>query len=936
MAMAIEQQIQRTTDLLVLLMSDDPALMRDAYTVAEAARYKGYTSTVIRVQAGDSDERILKHLHNHGSKLAALGLTSRSLDRSMGAAEAVMRSGMAPVVLFGRDLALASERRKVPVEAAVGVVVGDPAPAVVDMLHDLGNGSSRPIAGLDRLDGDYRPRPPDGGHDRWPFPQFREADLFRLRREGLPMRISRGCPRRCAYCAEQPLEGKHRSRPAHAVVEEMQFHFKHNDVRRFHFVDLVINADTQHLEAICDLLLERDMAFEWWGRALVDPAMPRSLYRKMRLAGCIGLDFDVVSGSEQILHTISAGFTAEQAAEALERASAAGINTTVSVLVGLPGEAELEFGATAAWLYENRYNISQVKDILPCVLQEGSALARNVKQFAITLPAEDPLLNWHNAGFNTHAYRNKRAREMRVFVEDKLHLQVVGQALPIHWDAETRAVMAERILDSANISLAETGTFKERNLHLAGVIKGQEALAGPYNLEIDLTNNCNQHCAGCWIHCLMLKDKRISGDKRRATLDYGSLQRLITSAKQMGANKIQLSGAGEPFMHPRIDDVLELIKDQGYQLNIITNFTLVDADRARNMVDLGVDEVTVSFWAGTPETYVKTHPTAKESLFKQVVEVVSHMTWYRRATGANKPRVKIYNVISALNAHEIDEMISVAREMGADLIEFTPIDVIPGYTDSLALTEEDTRKIIETLMNVRGRPDYLQRTAEEVTEGRVPGLDEQGEFARFLQEHRLPGDFNFSLSDIRRWETYCRRGVHCCRVYEEIHRDSAIFFSHPAHECRECMAFVDCSIDPITLNVRAPYLSLQGFGSFWRRVAGGGEAEDGKRDAQIVDKIPCAIGYTYARVQATGDVIPCCKAADFPLGNILESSFEEVWHGEPYHEFRTKALVTRKSDPYFEPMDCYKVCDNLGHNMTTSEEIESMHARCKEKLLEDL
>jgi hypothetical protein len=34
-------------------------------------------------------------------------------------------------------------------------------------------------------------------------------------------------------------------------------------------------------------------------------------------------------------------------------------------------------------------------------------------------------------------------------------------------------------------------------------------------------------------------------------------------------------------------------------------------------------------------------------------------------------------------------------------------------------------------------------------------------------------------------------------------------------------------------------------------------------------------------------------------------------------------------------MDCYKVCDNLGHNMTTEEAIAGIHPRCKEKLLEE-
>ena len=929
--MEIAEEKQQPINFVVVMMSRDPRLVREGYSAAETVRSQGFSSTVLEIDPGMSDQDLCEHVEGLQPTLAAFGVTAATFNRSLGASEAVMRGGKVPVLLFGRDLSLESERQKVPVEAAAGVVVGEPSITIAEYLRVRSLGIDKPVAGLDSLDGDYRPRAP-GLLEKMPLPKFEEADLIRLRRDGLPMRLSLGCPRRCAFCNDQPREGRYRIRPAHEVAEEMFFHLEHNNVRRFQFCDLVINGDLKQLEAICDLMLEAEAPVEWWGRAVVDPGMPRYLYRKMRLAGCIGLDFDIFSGSDNILQIVSAGFTTDQATEALKRASAAGINTRVSVIVGLPGEAELEFGETAAWLQANRFEISQVKDIVPAVLLEGSVLLRNHAEYGISLPTVDPHGDWHDGGFNTSAYRIKRTREMRVFVEDALHLEVVGEAPIVGWDVPTREAIAARVCDSAQISEAETGKFRQENLHLAGVMRGEQALAGPISLEIDLTNNCNQHCAGCWIHSFMLGDDRISGAKRRATLDFGTVARLVRSAKKMGTKKIQLSGAGEPFMHPRIDDVIELIKDEGFELNVITNFTLMNEERARMLVDLGVDSVTVSFWAGTPETYVATHPTAKESLFKQIVEVVSHLTWYRRSTGANRPRVKIYNVISSLNAHEIGEMISTARVMGADLIEFTPVDVLPGQTDELALSDADSEKIMETLMNLRRRPDYLQRTAEEVTQGRLPGLDEQGEYARFLQGHRLPGDFRFSLDDIRRWETYCRRGVHCGRVYEEIHRDSCIFFGFPAGECQNCMAFPDCSIDPITLTVRAPYLSLQGFGSFWRRVAGKADGTTSKSDAEIVDRIPCSIGYTYARVQATGDVIPCCKADTFSLGNIMDNSFEEVWHCAPYEEFRRKALVTDKSDPYFKPMDCYKVCDNLGHNMATHDSICGLHPLCKDKL----
>jgi MoaA/NifB/PqqE/SkfB family radical SAM enzyme len=915
-------------DLNVVLMSREPQLLREAYCVAESARAKGFGSTVVELDPGLSDAAILDRLREAGGRTTALGVTAETLDRCVGAAESVVRE-LGPVLMFGRLFATDLERRKVPTGAATGVVVGPAGPTVVDFLRSENGGTVKPIAGLDRLDGDLRPRPPRGAWFEGAFPRFGGADLVWLRRVGLPIRLSYGCPRRCAFCGEQPREGGFRARTAGDVVDEMMHHAQHNNVRRFQFCDLALNGDLRLLDAVCDLLLERGGDLVWWGRALVDGAMPRSLYRKMRLAGCVGLELMILSGSDLILERACAGFTADEAGEALGRASAAGINTRVSLMVGFPGETERQFGETCAFLYKNRFNISQIKDIESCSLEPGSLLLRQPASFGVCVLEDN---DWHHGGYNTSAYRLKRSRELRVFVEDQLHLEVVGRAPAVPWDPDLRDGVGGRLLELGRRATVRTGRFRGESLGLAGVVRRGRALAGPSYLEIDLTNNCNQHCAGCWLHSYLMGDDRLSGAERRATLEYDRVAQLIRSAKSLGARRLQLSGAGEPFMHPRIEDVLELAKDQELDVNVITNFTLVDEDRARLLVDLGVDSVTVSLWAGTAPTYVRTHPTASETLFERIVRVVSHLTWYRRQTGARFPRVKIYNVISNLNCHEIHAMIDVAREVGADLIEFTPIDIVPGKTDSLALSEEDGERILDQLLSLRRRPDYLQRTAEEATGGRVPGLEEQGEFARFLQRHRLPGDFRFCLDDIRRWETYCRRGVHCSRVYEEIERDSAIFFGYPGRECHGCMAVVDCSIDPLTLTVRAPYLSLQGFGSFWRRVRGGSSSE---RDARVVDKVPCSVGYTYARVQATGHVIPCCKAADMPLGNILEQSFEEIWFSDAYDEFRRNAIALPKSDPYFAPMECYKVCDNLGHNMAVDGAIRSLSDEERRELAQE-
>lgn len=107
--------------------------------------------------------------------------------------------------------------------------------------------------------------------------------------------------------------------------------------------------------------------------------------------------------------------------------------------------------------------------------------------------------------------------------------------------------------------------------------------------------------------------------------------------------------------------------------------------------------------------------------------------------------------------------------------------------------------------------------------------------------------------------------------------------------------------------------ALDSAGELMGRLAGEGAA-NGFYDAGRVDELPCTIGWTFARVLAGGDVVPCCRAVKLALGNLNERTFPEIWFSRAYDAFRAKALTTKKSDPYFREIDCYRMCDNLMHN----------------------
>ncbi|MBN2143846.1 MAG: SPASM domain-containing protein, partial [Candidatus Aureabacteria bacterium] len=97
-------------------------------------------------------------------------------------------------------------------------------------------------------------------------------------------------------------------------------------------------------------------------------------------------------------------------------------------------------------------------------------------------------------------------------------------------------------------------------------------------------------------------------------------------------------------------------------------------------------------------------------------------------------------------------------------------------------------------------------------------------------------------------------------------------------------------------------------------------------------RIPCTIGWTFARINADGEVNSCLKSHKIPVGNIYHHSFSEIWNGEKQQWFREHSLQRKKNDPFFhmignDPMSsmgCEKTCDDLGRNRFMNDKINAL------------
>jgi len=231
------------------------------------------------------------------------------------------------------------------------VVRGEGEETLVELVNNDGN--PKRICGLTyrnkRRVVNNPPRPQIPDINTLPFPArhlmpmhlYRSGSVLTDGREGFEyasMITSRGCPNKCTYCSSSFFWGnKVRFRSAENVVDEMEFLEQKYGTKEVFFKDDVFTFSPIRTEQICDEIVKRGIGIRWSCYARVNTLRP-DILRKMKEAGCYGIDFGIETGNAKILERIKKNTTLEQAERAVAATKKAGIMTYCSFMVGLPGD----------------------------------------------------------------------------------------------------------------------------------------------------------------------------------------------------------------------------------------------------------------------------------------------------------------------------------------------------------------------------------------------------------------------------------------------------------------------------------------------------------------------------------------------------------------------------------------------------------------------
>jgi MoaA/NifB/PqqE/SkfB family radical SAM enzyme len=144
------------------------------------------------------------------------------------------------------------------------------------------------------------------------------------------------------------------------------------------------------------------------------------------------------------------------------------------------------------------------------------------------------------------------------------------------WVAEGVYSLIDRLVSAGILKLAG----KPMNPDRRGWIKTSRLMA----VSLEVIQRCNQNCLRCYL-------QGIKSPAQQLTL--AEIERIFLQLVSYGVNSVSLSG-GEPFLREDLMDIVRLARENGLEVIIASNGTLLTPRRAAELARLGVRVLQLS------------------------------------------------------------------------------------------------------------------------------------------------------------------------------------------------------------------------------------------------------------------------------------------------------------------------------------------------------
>ncbi len=232
--------------------------------------------------------------------------------------------------------------------------------------------------------------------------------------------------------------------------------------------------------------------------------------------------------------------------------------------------------------------------------------------------------------------------------------------IELHVDAEGRLVISPEIAQRLGLT---PGATVHADLD-GNTLRMRQTIHRLSKVYVEPTTHCNLGCLTC---------VRNVWDEAMGYMSGATFTRIMEGVQDFPLpQKIFFGGFGEPLFHPQIVEMVSHAKGLGASVELITNGTLLDEKRARQLIAARLDVLWVSLDGATPESYTDVRLGATLS---KVLENIERFRSLRPGVRIPTPEIGIVFVAMKRNYHDLPELLRLARKLGAT--RFMVSNVLP-------------------------------------------------------------------------------------------------------------------------------------------------------------------------------------------------------------------------------------------------------------------
>lgn len=223
----------------------------------------------------------------------------------------------------------------------------------------------------------------------------------------------------------------------------------------------------------------------------------------------------------------------------------------------------------------------------------------------------------------------------------------------------------------------------------------QNELVIPRRVQIDPVSFCNHDCQFCTYRYTRDADMNALFDLKDQ-IPYPKFLGILDDCVDLDIKAIELTGGGEPSLHPQFTDVLREINERDIEIGLITNGAWRDKHFTEIVNQLGPAKwVRFSLDAATAETHKRTH-ASKTGDFEKAIFAIQSLVDRTSAT------VGISFIVQNQNVHEIEDAVKLAEELGVDYIRIGGV-MFEGTEriDHMELTLEEHVETMELIKKLQ-------------------------------------------------------------------------------------------------------------------------------------------------------------------------------------------------------------------------------------------